>query len=61
MMTAVISKSAADKAKLIVGGLKRAGIDLVATLPDAWLTDLLETINADQAMTMVRVPVPPAA
>ena len=48
-------RSAAGKAKLIVGGLKRAGIDLVATLPDAWLTDLIETIDSDATMTLLRV------
>lgn len=54
-MTSVQTLSAGDKAKLIVEQLKRAGIDLVATLPDAWLSGLLETIDADPAITMVRV------
>jgi sulfopyruvate decarboxylase subunit alpha len=48
-------RSDRDKAKLIVDALKRAGIDLIATLPDTWLTGLIETIDADPAMTLVRV------
>jgi len=55
MATPVQTLSAGDKAKLIVQHLKRAGIDLVATLPDAWLSSLLDAIDADPAMTMVRV------
>lgn len=55
MVTAAPKPSAQDSARLIVQHLKRAGIDLIATLPDAWLTALLEAIDADPAMTMVRV------
>jgi len=47
--------SGRDKALRIVENLKQAGIDLIAALPDAWLTDLIETIAADPAMTLVRV------
>jgi sulfopyruvate decarboxylase subunit alpha len=54
-MTSASARTARDKASLILTGLKRAGIDLIATLPDAWLTDLIETIEADPAMTLVRV------
>jgi sulfopyruvate decarboxylase subunit alpha len=43
------------KASLILAELKAAGVDLVATLPDSWLTDLIETIDTDPAMTMIRV------
>jgi sulfopyruvate decarboxylase subunit alpha len=43
------------KAALILAELKAAGIDLVATLPDSWLTDLIEAIEADPAMTLIRV------
>lgn len=44
-----------QKAAVIVAALKQAGIDLVATLPDAWLTDLIVAIAADRAITLVRV------
>ncbi len=44
-----------QKATLIVGALKRAGIDLIATLPDAWLGDLLTACDSDPAMNVVRV------
>jgi sulfopyruvate decarboxylase subunit alpha len=40
---------------LIVDGLKRAGISLIATLPDKWLSDLIHAVAADPAMTLVRV------
>lgn len=43
------------KAALILAELKAVGIDLVAALPDSWLTDLIEAIDADPAMTLVRV------
>jgi sulfopyruvate decarboxylase subunit alpha len=43
------------KASLILAEFKAVGIDLVATLPDSWLTDLIEAIDADAAMTLVRV------
>jgi sulfopyruvate decarboxylase subunit alpha len=44
-----------QKAALIVAALKRAGIDLITTLPDAWLGDLLNACDADPAMTVIRV------
>ena len=44
-----------QKAQLLLAALKDAGIDLVATLPDAWLTDLIEAIDAHPALTLVRV------
>ena len=44
-----------QKAALVVDALKQAGIDLIATLPDAWLTDLIVVIAADPAFTLVRV------
>jgi sulfopyruvate decarboxylase subunit alpha len=44
-----------EKAALILAALRKAGIDLVAALPDSWLTDLIEAIDADPAMTLVRV------
>jgi sulfopyruvate decarboxylase subunit alpha len=43
------------KAALVLAELKAVGIDLVATLPDSWLTDLIEAIDADPAMTLIRV------
>jgi sulfopyruvate decarboxylase subunit alpha len=39
----------------IVAGLKRAGIDLVASLPDKWLSDLIDAVADDPAFTHVRV------
>lgn len=54
-MTSATSISAVEKSKLIAAAIRRAGIDLITTLPDAWLTDLLGVIDADPAMTVVRV------
>ena len=45
----------ADKASMVLAELKAAGIDLVATLPDSWLSDLIDAIAADPAMTLIRV------
>jgi sulfopyruvate decarboxylase subunit alpha len=42
-------------ARLILAALKRAGIDLVATLPDTWIGDLINEVEHDPAMTLVRV------
>lgn len=42
-------------AEHIVDALSRAGIDLIATLPDAWLTDLIETLDRAPGMDLVRV------
>lgn len=44
-----------QKAAAIVAALQAAGIDLVATLPDAWMTDLIEALAATPGMTLVRV------
>lgn len=49
------SLSGADKAKLIVAGLKRAGIDLVATLPESWLSDVFSAVEAEAGITLIRV------
>lgn len=54
-MTAADALSGRAKAAMIVAGLKAAGIDLVATLPDSWLSDVIEAVAADPAMTLVRV------
>jgi sulfopyruvate decarboxylase subunit alpha len=54
-MTDLASTTGAQKADLIVAALKRAGIDLIATLPDAWLGDLLTACEADPTMTVIRV------
>jgi sulfopyruvate decarboxylase subunit alpha len=43
------------KAGLVLAALKAAGIRLVATLPDSWLSDLIDAIAADPMMTLVRV------
>ena len=42
-------------AGLIVAGLKRAGIDLVASLPDQWLGDLIGRCDADPDITHVKL------
>ncbi|MGE3144042.1 MAG: thiamine pyrophosphate-binding protein [Pseudorhodoplanes sp.] len=42
-------------AGLIVAGLKRAGIDLVASLPDQWLGDLIDRCDADPDITHVKL------
>lgn len=47
--------TAAEAADAVVAALKAAGIDLVATLPDAWLGETIARIEADPAMTLVRV------
>jgi len=46
---------AKSRARLIMDGLKRAGIDLVTTLPDTWISDLIDAADRDPAMTVVRV------
>ena len=43
------------KAGLILRALRAAGIDLLAALPDSWLTDVIEAADADPALTFVRV------
>jgi sulfopyruvate decarboxylase subunit alpha len=50
-----VATPAAEAAAQIVAGLKRAGITLVATLPDKWLSDLIDAIVADPDLTLVRV------
>src|SRR5262245_43571289 len=45
----------AEAAKTIVTGLKNAGIQLVATLPDINLADLLDEVEAD--VELLHVPV----
>ncbi len=50
-----MTQTARIRALEIVAALKRAGIDLVATLPDAWLGDLIAALDADSAMTVIRV------
>jgi sulfopyruvate decarboxylase subunit alpha len=47
--------AAREHAQLIVAALKRVSIDLVSTLPDAWLGDLIEVIEEDPSMTVIRV------
>lgn len=44
-----------QKAAAIVAALQAAGIDLVATLPDAWMTELIDALAATPGMTLVRV------
>jgi sulfopyruvate decarboxylase subunit alpha len=39
----------------IIGLLRQAGIDLVATLPDSWLTPWLDAIEAEPGVKLVRV------
>ncbi|MGH7825099.1 MAG: thiamine pyrophosphate-binding protein [Candidatus Binatia bacterium] len=45
--------SAEEAAKIILGGLREAGIDLIATLPDINLAQLLASIEEDQSVTHV--------
>lgn len=42
-----------EAADIILGGLKEAGINLVASLPDINLTQLLQVIQEDQEITHV--------
>jgi sulfopyruvate decarboxylase subunit alpha len=42
-------------ASLIVDGLKRAGITLVASLPDRWLGELIDRLDADPDITHVHL------
>jgi sulfopyruvate decarboxylase subunit alpha len=54
-MTDGMMDPASANAQAIVAALKRAGIDLITTLPDAWLGALIDAATADPAMTVVRV------
>jgi sulfopyruvate decarboxylase subunit alpha len=45
--------TAAEAAKTIVGGLKEAGINFVATLPDINLADLLREVDEDTGVLHV--------
>jgi sulfopyruvate decarboxylase subunit alpha len=45
----------ASPAQAIAEQFKRAGITLVATLPDKWLSDVIDAVAADPDMTLVRV------
>src|ERR1043166_2872216 len=47
--------SVEEAAQIIVGGLKAAGIDLIASLPDINLSELLRVIEQDQAVLHVPV------
>jgi sulfopyruvate decarboxylase subunit alpha len=40
---------------VIVGALKRAGVDLVTSLPDKWLNGLIAAIDADGSFTHLRI------
>jgi sulfopyruvate decarboxylase subunit alpha len=42
-------------ANLIVAGLKRSGINLVASLPDQWLGDLINRCDTDPDITHVKL------
>lgn len=39
----------------ILAALKRAGIDIVASLPDQWLADLIQRCDADPDITHVKL------
>ncbi len=39
----------------IIATLKQAGIDLIASLPDSWLTPWLDAIEAEPGIKLVRV------
>jgi sulfopyruvate decarboxylase subunit alpha len=39
----------------VAAALKQAGIDLIAALPDAWLSDVIEVLDQDPDVTLVRV------
>ena len=45
--------TAEEAAKTIVGGLREAGINLVATLPDVNLADLLREVEEDAGVLHV--------
>ena len=42
-------------AERIVGQLKLAGVDIVASLPDQWLVDLIDQCEADPTITHVKL------
>jgi len=46
--------TAAESAKILIGGLKDAGISLIATLPDVNLSDLLREV--EDAKDVIHVP-----
>ena len=54
-LSALEPKGATETAHGIVASMKRAGINLVATLPDTWIGDLINAVGADPDMTLVRV------
>jgi sulfopyruvate decarboxylase subunit alpha len=53
-MTSATS-TAEERALAIVAELKRAGIGIVSTLPDVWLGAVIGALDADPAMTLIRV------
>ena len=54
-MQAQRSAAAEVPAAQILAGLKRAGIDLIASLPDQWLGDLIGRCESDPAITHVKL------
>lgn len=46
---------AREKAASIIAALRAAGIDLVAALPDAWMSELLAALASAPDITLVRV------
>ena len=54
-MEAKLPSTAQPPAALILERLKRAGIDLIASLPDQWLGDLIARFDADPAITHVKL------
>ena len=53
--TTDIDAEGSDAASGVVAALRRAGIDLIATLPDAWLGNVIAALEAQPGMTVVRV------
>lgn len=53
--TTDIDAAGLDAAGGVVAALRRAGIDLIATLPDAWLGKVIAALEAEPDMTVVRV------
>lgn len=46
---------AQTNAKLITGALRRAGVTVAASLPDSWISAVIAEVDADPAITHVRV------
>src|SRR6476620_8805431 len=45
----------AENSKIIFNALKRSGVKIVSALPETWLVHLINMVDADPEMTLVRL------